>query len=119
MAHLRPVAFLLGLEGMALLRAGAEDGFDGAFVDARLAEIRALCEEAVPGVFLDEGADVGRADTRTGYAGWAQTYDTEDNPLIALEDPIVRDLLADLPPGVALDAACGTGRHSATLAGLG
>jgi SAM-dependent methyltransferase len=36
-----------------------------------------------------------------------------------LEQPIVREILDGLPRGIALDAACGTGRHSAYLASLG
>jgi ubiquinone/menaquinone biosynthesis C-methylase UbiE len=39
--------------------------------------------------------------------------------LVAIEEPIVRDIVAGLPVGVALDAACGTGRHAEYLAALG
>ena len=46
-------------------------------------------------------------------------YDEPGNQLIDLEQPIVRQILDGLPPGVALDAACGTGRHSTYLASLG
>ncbi len=41
MIYQHPLAYLLGLEGIALLRAWAGD-FDKDFVDARLAEVRAL-----------------------------------------------------------------------------
>ena len=44
MAHLHPLAYLLGLEGHALMRAFAGDFADPAFIEARLAEIRALLE---------------------------------------------------------------------------
>lgn len=53
------------------------------------------------------------------YAANATTYDNAANPLIAIEDPVVQ---AVLPPGsgqLALDAACGTGRHAAHLAARG
>src|SRR4051794_28189722 len=53
-----------------------------------------------------------------GYTRWAQRYDTP-NPAIAREQPIVHALLAGLPAGRALDAACGTGRHAAKLVELG
>ena len=53
-----------------------------------------------------------------GYARWAERYDGP-NPAIAREEPIVHGLLAGLPPGRALDAACGTGRHAAKLHELG
>jgi hypothetical protein len=36
------LALLLGREGVALLRAFAGDGFDRPFVEARIAEVRAL-----------------------------------------------------------------------------
>jgi ubiquinone/menaquinone biosynthesis C-methylase UbiE len=53
-----------------------------------------------------------------GYTQWAPTYDGP-NPAIEGEEPIVHGLLAGLPVGVALDAACGTGRHAAHLVALG
>jgi hypothetical protein len=37
-----PLAFLLGLEGVALLRAFAGDGFDREFTEERVAEVRSL-----------------------------------------------------------------------------
>jgi hypothetical protein len=45
MIYQHPLAYLLGLEGIALLRAWAGD-FDKAFVDRRLAEIRRLLARA-------------------------------------------------------------------------
>jgi SAM-dependent methyltransferase len=61
----------------------------------------------------------GSAATFAGYESWAQTYDDPGNDTIALEDPVVRALLDELPPGRALDAACGTGRHLAYLQAAG
>jgi hypothetical protein len=43
-----PLAFLLGLEGLALLRAHAGDGFDQAFIKARIGETRTLLDRAGP-----------------------------------------------------------------------
>jgi ubiquinone/menaquinone biosynthesis C-methylase UbiE len=57
-------------------------------------------------------------DVEEGYTCWAPSYDGP-NPAIEAEEPIVHALLADMPAGVALDAACGTGRHAARLAELG
>ena len=57
-------------------------------------------------------------DTRTGYARWASSYD-DPNPLIDMEGPITRRILDGLPPGAALDAACGTGRYAAYLSARG
>lgn len=58
-------------------------------------------------------------DFRAGYGLWSETYDSIDNPLIALEEPAIEPLLAAVPAGVALDAACGTGRLTARLAAHG
>jgi SAM-dependent methyltransferase len=112
-----PLAFLLGLEGVALLRAIAGDGFDRSFVEARIAETRTLLDRAAP--LLGEGGEVGQITTVDGYRSWSQTYDEPGNPLIDVEEPIVRQILGELPAGSALDAACGTGRHAAFLASRG
>ena len=50
---------------------------------------------------------------------WSQTYDRPGNGLFDYEEPIVHAIVDPLPPGSALDAACGTGRHSAYLAARG
>jgi ubiquinone/menaquinone biosynthesis C-methylase UbiE len=110
-----PLAYLLGLEGIALLRAFAGE-YDRDFTMARLAEIRALLDA---GEELGDGTTVDPIPTTEGYHSWADFYDEPGNQLIDLEQPIVRQILDGLTPGVALDAACGTGRHSAYLASLG
>jgi SAM-dependent methyltransferase len=110
-----PLAYLLGLEGLALLRA-----FSGVygreFTIDRFHEIRALLESASE---LGDGVEARPIATREGYARWAAFYDEPGNELIDLEEPIVREILDALPVGIALDAACGTGRHAAYLASLG
>ncbi|WP_263657447.1 class I SAM-dependent methyltransferase [Nonomuraea gerenzanensis] len=116
-SYSHPLAWLLGLEGAALLRAQAGDLGDAAYVERRIAEIRALVTD--PGPALNAGTTLGHATTEEGYAQWAAHYDSDGNPLIAAEEPLVQGILAALPPGRALDAACGTGRHAAFLAGLG
>ena len=110
-----PLAYLLGLEGIALLRAFAGE-YDRGFTMARLAEIRALLDSVEE---LGEGAVIDAIPTTEGYGSWAELYDRPGNQLIELEQPIVREIIDALPVGVALDAACGTGRHSAYLASLG
>jgi ubiquinone/menaquinone biosynthesis C-methylase UbiE len=57
--------------------------------------------------------------TREGYDRWAEIYDVEDNPLIALEEPEVDRLLGDVAGLDVLDVGCGTGRHSLRLAAHG
>jgi ubiquinone/menaquinone biosynthesis C-methylase UbiE len=110
-----PLAYLVGLEGVALLRAFAGE-YDRDFTEARLAEIAALLHQ--PAQFGD-GADVPPVSTAEGYGAWADNYDRPGNRLIELEQPIVRQIVDRLPPGTALDAACGTGRHAGYLASLG
>jgi len=110
-----PLAYLLGLQGIALLRAFS-GVYDRDFTIARLREIRALLDSVEE---LGDGVEARPIATREGYARWAAFYDEPGNQLIDLEQPLVREILDGLPPGVALDAACGTGRHTTYLASLG
>ncbi len=57
--------------------------------------------------------------TREGYDRWAEVYDTEDNPLVALEEPRVYELLGDVRGLRVADVGCGTGRHALRLAAAG
>lgn len=119
MTYLSPLGYLLGIEGAALLRGLREGSADRVFVEARIAEVRALLE--TPALAQAEGvvASVGTISVRDVYQGWASHYDTPGNQLIDTEQPIVRRILDGLPIGTALDAACGTGRHTAYLHQLG
>jgi ubiquinone/menaquinone biosynthesis C-methylase UbiE len=110
-----PLAYLLGLEGMALLRAFS-GGYDRDFTTSRLREAQQLLDSADE---LGEGVEARPLTTREGYGQWAPYYDEPGNQLLDIEQPIVREILDGLPVGVALDAACGTGRHTAYLASLG
>jgi ubiquinone/menaquinone biosynthesis C-methylase UbiE len=113
--HQHPLAYLIGLEGVALMKAFAGE-FDRAFTEARLAEVRTLLDA---GDALGTGVDVPPLDTAAGYDGWAPHYDSPDNGIFAMEEAWVRPILVSLPVGRVVDAACGTGRHTAYLAGLG
>lgn len=115
MVYQHPLAYLLGLEGVALLRAFAGD-YDREFTEARLAEVSTLMGSALR---MDDGATVQPLTIEEGYWAWAEEYDAQANRLIALEQPVVRGILDKLPAGVALDAACGTGRHAGYMASLG
>ncbi|HEX5189684.1 MAG TPA: class I SAM-dependent methyltransferase [Streptosporangiaceae bacterium] len=115
MIYQHPLAYLLGLEGLALLRAFNGE-YDREFTMARIAEIRTLLDSAE---IIGDGAETPPVSTLEGYAAWAADYDQPGNRLIDLEQPVVRRLLDGLPRGTALDAACGTGRHGAYLASLG
>ena len=107
-------SLVLGVIGAALLRNWHQGGNDQA---DRLAELFGAVR------LLDgHGAD-GRPQevpVRQGYAEWAPTYDGP-NPMVEAEQSLVHSLLApSLRPGVVvLDAACGTGRHTAWLEAKG
>lgn len=54
-----------------------------------------------------------------GYARWSETYDIQDNPLIILEEPLVRALLGNVHGLSVADIGCGTGRHTVYMAETG
>jgi SAM-dependent methyltransferase len=111
-----PLAYLLGLEGIALLDAWAGD-HDRAFVDARLAEIRRLLDDSE---LSERGVLVEQVSTAVAYEQWSACYDEDaGGGLFAADEPVVAGFLSGREPGVALDAACGTGRFAEILAGSG
>lgn len=114
--HRQHAAWLLGLEGIALLRDGAGDDLGGGFVEARLAEVRRIVDAIDDDMPLIE---VGDISLREGYAIWASSYDGEENPLFRPDEIGVRPLLDALPVGRVADVASGTGRHAAYLAERG
>ena len=57
--------------------------------------------------------------TRDGYDRWAATYDSDGNPLVALEEPLFDRLMGDVRGLSILDVGCGTGRHAIRLARAG
>src|SRR6516225_9979224 len=61
----------------------------------------------------------GTAAIRAGYDRWALVYDHDANPLPALEEPIVHDILGPVSGLAILDLGCGTGRHALRLAAAG
>jgi SAM-dependent methyltransferase len=108
-----PLAYLLGLEGVALMRAFAgEHGRE--FTHARFAEIRRLLDED-----FGDGAEVPLMPTEDGYDTWAATYDGEQNGAFPLQDQAFLPLLDRLRPGLTVDAACGTGRVTGQLLARG
>lgn len=110
-----PLAYLIGLQGIALMKAFAGE-FDDEFVRARLEATRRMLEVGTP---YGEGRWVPPMPFQTGYQTWASRYDGEENGYFALEEQVVGPLLASLPSGVAVDVCCGTGRRTATLVELG
>ena len=68
---------------------------------------------------MEEGPKVPTSAIRGGYDRWSEIYDTEANPLIGLEEPVVREALGDVAGLTVLDLGCGTGRHALWMAGAG
>ena len=111
--HVRLCELLIGVEGLALLRR-LYDGTDDE-AERRVAEVRRIVDNEA----FAAGEATGEADARSGYERWSPSYDEPGNPLIAIEQPVVWGLLEPIPPGRALDLACGTGRHARRLVELG
>ena len=114
MIYQHPLAYLIGMEGRALLRAWAGDyDYDQRFVEARIAEVRRLLADEMltssPGVLVERGA------TYATYRQWSASYDEPGNGLFDMDEPIIDEILDTLPVGTAVDAACGTGRVAARL----
>jgi ubiquinone/menaquinone biosynthesis C-methylase UbiE len=108
--------YLLGIEGLALLRSAEDD--DGN-LQSRLKEMRSILEHIDEKPYAESRAATP-VDTVTGYAAWAASYDSSANPTVELEEDVVRRLLDELAPGsTVLDAACGTGRHAVYLSQKG
>ena len=109
MAKVWPVHYVLGMAGIGVIRNwlvgddSAKTAFDQlAALTRRFSEDRSL-------QFQLDISDLGVTD---GYRMWADTYDDLRNPLINIERPAIEPLLARIPAGRALDAACGTGRYA-------
>jgi ubiquinone/menaquinone biosynthesis C-methylase UbiE len=111
---LRAGEYFIAIEGFAMMRNLITDT---PLARKRMDDVRRIIEH------FDEFPQslefpVTEHDVESGYTRWAPSYDGP-NPAIEREEPIVHALLAELPAGTALDAACGTGRHAAHLVSLG
>ena len=111
--HVRTRELLVGIEGLALLRHLYDSSDETA--EQRLLELRGLLDDEA----LASSEPIREAPPRAGYQAWSSSYDEPGNPIVALEQPAVWSVLDSLAPGRALDAACGTGRHTRRLVELG
>lgn len=106
--------YFMGVAGMAAMRRVLSRPSEGR---PRIEEIRGLAAA------FDEfpnnlEIDLVEHDVESGYTAWAPIYDGP-NPAIDAEEPVVRSMITDIPPGVAVDAGCGTGRYAGFLAEAG
>jgi ubiquinone/menaquinone biosynthesis C-methylase UbiE len=107
--------YVLGVHGLAVLRNWTRGGETAHHAVQKLLEFTGEYREGSERFTRD----VTESDVRTGYAAWSNNYDQAVNPLVAAEEPIVREMIDFVAPGRALDAACGTGRHTSYLADRG
>lgn len=107
--------YVLGLAGLSLTRRWYDP--DAATHRTRLIDLASQFEsDDVLGLTFA----TPEMTTEAGYTEWAPNYDGE-NVMIAAEEGVVTPRLGELftPGATALDAGCGTGRHTATLAEIG
>jgi SAM-dependent methyltransferase len=111
----RRAHFILGLEGLAILRRW---WLDPTTVEARAAEMAQILRTMDSDEFLSVTHAVPETDLLTRYARWSTTYDDTGNPVVVAEERGMRPLLDELD-GRILDVGCGTGRHTTYLADRG
>ena len=107
--------FILGFEGLAILRSW---GLDPGTVQERARSIAEVVERRGEPPWSAPLVEI-EYEVQTGYGEWARGYDRPDNPVLLAEEPVLREILDSVPIGTALDAACGTGRWAQHLASLG
>lgn len=112
--ELKVANYLMAIEGFAMIRELLDDPGG---LESRAAEIAAIVRgiERPP---LSMLIPVELYDVDSGYSLWAPRYDGP-NPAIDTEEPVFREIAGTLRAGVALDAACGTGRHAQILSSQG
>ncbi len=106
---------VLGFEGLAILRAWM---LDTDTVKTRAQEVLDIASQIEEEPWSNP-LYYAESPVTDGYAEWAATYDDPGNPVLLAEEPVVQRILARYPVGTALDAACGTGRHTKYLTSLG
>jgi ubiquinone/menaquinone biosynthesis C-methylase UbiE len=106
--------YFVAVEGLAMLRRFLDDPDALPRRANEVAKVLADIDQLPNSLRLD----ISEYDIDDGYSRWAPRYDGP-NPAIEAEEPPFYEMLAKAPRGVALDAACGTGRHAERLVGLG
>src|SRR6516162_7742029 len=88
-------------------------------VDAQVTNDRRMMSEGMRETdsTINAGAEV--VPTAVGYDRWSEVYDSDENPLILLEEEYLPPLIGDLAGLKAVDIGCGTGRQALRLAAAG
>jgi len=115
MARIRPSHYVLGVQGLALLR----NWFRGEEAATPRLEELAQTIAGLEQSPINRSFELHEMNVTDGYAAWSSVYDGGGNPLINAEEPVVHALIDRFPSGHALDAACGTGRHTQHLRSRG
>lgn len=66
-------------------------------------------------VFFPRSAEASCVSVQEGYERWAENYDQTPNPLLALEERHLTNILPNVEGSNVLDLGCGTGRWLARL----
>lgn len=112
MRHRRlPTQAEVGIAGLALLRAWP-------FED-RMELVADLARTLASDEWTTDVVKIVEYDVLEGYRHWAETYDSRANPLLHVEEPATLQAIEDLPVGLTVDVACGTGRLTHRLLELG
>lgn len=106
----------LGITGLALLRNWLVG--DKAVARFLFKEVRELTKKT-KNKSIEKSEKVTSFNVSGGYKAWSDTYDSVPNLLLEVEEPTVKTILKKFTPGIALDAACGTGRYSELLNSFG
>jgi ubiquinone/menaquinone biosynthesis C-methylase UbiE len=70
--------------------------------------------------FISQPAPPRReVSTQAGYDQWSAVYDSDGNPLVALEERIALPMLGNVRELDVADVGCGTGRHALRMAAAG
>jgi ubiquinone/menaquinone biosynthesis C-methylase UbiE len=70
-------------------------------------------------VFSPRSAEAACVSVQEGYERWAENYDQTPNPLLALEERYLGNVLSDVVGSNVLDLGCGTGRWLTRLLARG
>src|SRR6185295_7626510 len=75
--------------------------------------------EVSKGQVSSSSSEMEIVSTALGYDRWSEVYDSDENPLILLEEKHMPALVRNVAGLRVADIGCGTGRHALRLAAAG